>query len=588
MGYPYYCVSCGEKLNDRSETLVSLSWLAFNGNFDDIIEKAPVYITEPELKKIVPETGAEVNYELSLLEFLKVAYNESNYNLLDASKVSSAEEAFDIFRKTFSEAYALKQEKERNDDATDDFGTFDNNQFGQFGMKSSSESEKENKNKWMEKIEVPGFSKELIPQIVENFPSGICKCALRYDNANGGYFYTIQGRTGKAPRMGKAPYCVCPKCKKEVLSNAFKHRHVLVGLLGTQDVGKTCLIAALCSKLRSEGGSLDLPEKEKLPYVSDFLAEYENGYPLEKTRGLAHNLIHPSILRNDILWTFVDIPGEALYDAQGMKLDYASILDDPKIRMSMGCHIYIFCADSMTRDNSGNIINFKEIFEDYLDLSYGYNKSREKHFPILFALIKIDKEPSDYKKGKARDYQYSWNNSYYSKRFRLEYALINQIGKEENNSNLINIGEILSAHYYTPITCSAYGFATLEPEKVDKHKREWKENYLKNNPGTPEEKIPHPLYGNPIPRNLDLIIDWMDRIIGNKPIWEDSDYCSDLSKICRSEFHFDENLSKAIATMFSNPSETDNEWLDSLGRGIITIFKQKYLKAKYQKRNRNE
>ena len=539
----YYCVKCGEEIRPdqiAQKTMVSLSHAALDGANPSTIDRFPVYITREELEKLVNRTDENGRQYLLLNEYLEFAYNKVNQEYLfldETERVRDAKAAFEIYHERL---------RESEEEAQSDIEKID-------------ETEQE--------ILIPGFNETASAQIIKNFPNDVCYLVWRIDDING-YLYRLIEKPGALD--GITPFWVCASCKEEILGCAYNDRHILIGLLGFPSAGKTCLIAALCETLMKQGGILTLPKHHQLLY-EDLLADYRGGYTLAKTDALGVNTLRPSIRKDHVLWTFVDIPGEMFYTQINAGMDRRTLVRDKKMQMSLKCHAYILTADQEIAFDENTKSRVLDTFEQYLNFAEEFNTHVKKGMPLAFTLTKVD----EIKDGESKqNLPSSCITDNYPRRYQKELSIL-------RNKSIGSLLDTLSSNNYLfASTCAPYGFKPLDADNPDRsyfptrdHKKVWIENYLLNHPEILEENVPHPIYKETDPKSVDIIMEWLEKLFGIKAIPYDvengREERQDLSQISILDGHFDDVTASMITCMFCNPSASDANWFFAIDEGML-------------------
>ena len=539
--HSYFCVACGEEIKPDQiddKIMVSLSYAALDGASEGIINRFPVYITRKELVQLIERQDSNGRQFISLEEYLEFAYNRVNKNDLDDTRSIDAKTAIQVYRDS-KEDTSLENEEE--DEALED-----------------------------KEYQIPGFNETAIAQIVKNFPNEICYLDWKINETNG-YFFQLTEKYDAKKKI--TPCWVCAHCKEEILSCAFDYKHILIGLLGFASAGKTCLIAALCHTLLEQGGVLTATKKSQGEY-EDLLADYNGGYTLEKTDEHGYNTYHPSVQKDDILWTFVDIPGEVFFDNAQHGMDMEKLVSNPKLQMSLKCHAYILTADQEIADNGLKRSSALNTFESFINFAEEFNEFTKRGVPLVFALTKVDQvSPNE----EAKNLPSYCNQNSYPKRYRTELSIINNKGLSAF------VDTLAKKNYVFATTCAPYGFSPLATDDPARgvfltrdHKAAWIENYLRTNPEVAQANVPHPVYQHANPRNVLLIMEWLEKLFGVKPIVYDSEndlsQIKNLSQVSRYDGHFDDIMVSMIASMFCNPNEWDLRWYNTIGD--FSLFKR--------------
>lgn len=547
----YFCVSCGEEIKPEQiaqKTMVSLSYAALDGASETMIGKYPVYVRREELETLINRADPNGKQYLTLSEYLEFAYNRRNRNDLNDTKAEDAQTALRLYHES-KEAAAIETETDFDEDETGN------------------------------EIIVPGFNETVSAQIVKNFPNDICYLDWTISNTNG-YFYYLSEKPGARKLITR--FWVCEHCKEEILSCAFEYRHILIGLLGFPSAGKSCLIAALCHMLLEQGGILKVT-KSQIAY-EEILADFKGGYTLAKNDAAGFNTYHPSVLKENALWTFVDIPGEVFFEKAQAGMNLETLTSDPKMQMSLKCHAYILTADQDIVEDGIKRTNTLNTFEEYIHFAEKFNAFTKKGIPLVFALTKVD-EVKDAEQEKNLP-PYCIENSY-PKRYRTELSIINNKGL----SAFVNT--LSQKNYIFAVTCAPYGFPPLPSDNPQggyfptrDQKNTWIDNYLKEHPEILPENVPHPIYRTASPRNVWMIMEWLERLFGINSIPYDSENDQsekrDLSKVSIFDGHFEDVLVTMITCMFCNPSEWDSKWHNTIGElSIFKKLKQKMIIRKF-------
>lgn len=122
--------------------------------------------------------------------------------------------------------------------------------------------------------------------------------------------------------------CCCDKCRRPILWDLGAYRQKVVGILGTQAVGKTTYLMALTDavkelKFRELTITHDAsdPQWKRVEQENGMLWVYQNGFipqksPVEEGGAPALSFKIQRASRSEpVMYTLADIPGEAFYDA---------------------------------------------------------------------------------------------------------------------------------------------------------------------------------------------------------------------------------------------------------------------------------
>lgn len=547
----YFCVSCGEEIKPEQlayKTMVSLSYAALDGASDTTIDRIPVYVTRDQIEKLINRYDASGKQYLTLSEYLGFAYDSVNWKDLNESRAADAQTALEIYHESLEEA-ASAGYLDFDDDTSHD-------------------------------IIIPGFNETVTAQIMKNFPNDICFIEWKINDTNG-YFFHLTDKVDAKKKI--TPYWVCANCKEEILSCAFEYRHILIGFLGFASAGKTCLIAALCNTMLEQGGILIATKKSQGEY-QELLADFKGGYTLSKTEKGGFNTYHPSVQKDNVLWTFVDIPGEVFFTATEYGMDMEALTSDPKLQMSLKCHAYILTADQDIVNDGLKKSSALSTFEGFINFAEEFNDFTKKGVPLVFALTKVDQVSSVEETKNLPPYCVADS---YPKRYRTELSII-------NNKGLSTFVDTLSKkNYIFTTTCAPYGFPPLSADDPAKgyyptrdQKNAWIENYLKENPQEKLENVPHPVYQPAVSRNVGMIMEWLEKLFGVRAILFDSEgevsETRDVSQVSKYDGHFEDVLVTIITCMFCNPNEWDLKWYNTIGDfSLLKRMKQEKITRDY-------
>jgi len=125
--------------------------------------------------------------------------------------------------------------------------------------------------------------------------------------------------------------CCCGKCRRPISWEMGAYKQKVIGILGTQAVGKTTYLMALADvmpqvkfKNMSMVSAAD-PQWDRVKAKNGLLWKYQHGFSPEKTQvkeGAAPALTFKVKKNEDpepILYTLADIPGEVFYDSEHQK-----------------------------------------------------------------------------------------------------------------------------------------------------------------------------------------------------------------------------------------------------------------------------
>lgn len=570
MAKRYCCAACGRELTPGKYD-IDLSPLAFLGMLKGQSHaRKPIYISETQLESLI-ECGKrnEGIVEMSMEALLDYAYSEENQQWLEDSK-TNAEDALKVFKEILETRRKAKDKAKGGDEDEENSFALD------FLKKRKAIDDSDDEINRC----IPGFTKNMTAQVINNFPEGVARFKLESHEEYGIRFSHLS-YTGLA-KNGAGTGRRCPYCKAKILPDAFKKTQYLVGVVGFQKVGKSCLISALCNTLLNTGkaATLEMPQETwKVEYAAE-IERYRKGYVLSKTASSGVNTYNPSVVEENAIWTFVDVPGEAIQDPQTGDFNIDAVLN--RFKSILCCDAYIFCASyEMVAQESeqGQMISvFKSL------LSNLENQGR----PILFALTQEDEKIRDNGIGTKLADSGTLKNCLHAKYLyykETKFLL-------DKHRKLRGILETLAKDcYLTAITCSAYGF---EPSSEEDYQK-----YLMNPENNPSR--------SPEPKNISNIIDWVEKLYGVREVRPkgkiEEAVKLDGHALQRSEVHNTKEVCDYISWMFVNPSDLDKMYSEAFDDGfpgivklILLNSKQKLMKLKaklmkqlkQQKRQQNQ
>ncbi len=560
MAYRYCCPSCGREIKEE-EVAVNLAPLLFAGAKQEDISLAGVYIQQKSFVQRINQVEYNGKARLTFAEIFEIIYDEHNsvfhkdaFNseslFVEETKASNAKDAMDQFlvsvqkmknrpEQINSRLNEIREEKEQLEEKQRKKEEKKNNSFGSFSyidysteedvMESLKKEELSLKKELKEKtywrqVVIPGLNELLVKQLLENcndFQSAQAQddYAIVIEdllfNEDFGYTASVKGIAVE----GRGRFCPFCKGKGRILTEAFKRRQFVVGLVGTQNVGKSCLIASLVDFLmRTRNGALDMTnDKWDQLYRKQFLEPYRFGRETQKTFGGGDNCFNPSVRTPEgFIWTFVDVAGEAIQDKDTKKFSPQRIMQ--YFESVLRCDAYIFCVSKTSLSDAGAFGEIGTIFTQFLRML-----KPEKRNPVLLTLTQIDKSESVYRPiieipgCNSQEYVYMKESLFMVGEGVL--PIMQAIGEE---------------CYYTAFTTSAYGD---KPLPVDSSESQ-----------------------NNSPRNLDKVIEWVLRQYGLSPVNGYADASSitfDGSGLRRQTFHENGDIVRYISRMYLNPSEDD-------------------------------
>lgn len=542
----YCCAKCGAELN-KDEYMVNLAPLFFMGMSREGMV-VPVYISRTELDKLVAGKQDKEGYsklKLTPKQFLELAYGKDNEQYC-TDHPTSVEKALEVMETKLG-LRSVAKESERSEklasEATETTGTRPNVSI--FGSDDDIDTEPVN-----DTFRIPGFTEDMSAQVVSNFSKGNMDVRLKKDNEYGISFSNLSyiGEDNNGVGDGRR----CPYCKGKILKGAYDKTQFLIGIVGFQAVGKSCLIAALCDcllSIKGESPELAMPEESWEKDYNQELQNYRWGCTVNKTELNGKNTFNPSIITKDIIWTFVDVPGEAIQDPKTKKFNIDAVVN--RFKSIKRCDAYIFCASYGTIDKeneSGQVIN---VFGSVLDNVN--NKGR----PVLFVLTQEDEEVDKQIKGMDQRVQERWEtwdkltseetselkncvHNLYAYYKETKFVLL----KHSNAQQILE--RLATNNYITAITCSAYGFQPVKKCEAG------------------EERSPEP-------KNIQTIIEWVQKLYGMRAI--DNEEVMDGHMLQRSDMKRTEQECEYISRMFANPSDLDKEYYEGAAGGFLGKIK---------------
>lgn len=541
MSKRYCCAKCGAELKEN-EYVVNLAPLFFMGAGKGTI---PVYVSAAELGNLVSGKTTDkegfFKLQITLEKFFEYAYSEDNKRYLEENKSSAAEalEATEIklgLRTIVEEPKAEEKEETEKED----------NPFGDvfFGSRKPVPSESDD-----DTFCIPGFTPAMSVQALHNFKTGSMTVKLKRDKEYGFEFENLSSAEDHNRGAGDGRHC--PHCKGKILKGAYDKTQLLVGIVGFKQVGKSCLIAALCDYLLGKLGTLAMPEESWESAYETELGNYRRGCTVAKTQVSGENTYNPSVITEDAIWTFVDVPGEAIQDPDTNKFNKDAVLN--RFKSITCCDAYVFCADYRTITEEDQFNKMKDVFDSLL------NNVENKDRPVLFALTQEDVEiPSYYSIAPLPDALRNMKKEITDadaiatlvEAGGLKNCLHNHYLYYEETRFLLQkrpkaiavLNRLAENCYLTALSCSAYGF---DPVNDNKGKLE--------------------------PRNIDTIVEWVQRLYGMRSvsgIGED-DLILDGHMLQRNDSQRTVQECEYIARMFVNPSDLDKQYVEASASGFV-------------------
>ena len=587
--HSYHCVNCGALLTP-DDVVYDISGIAFFGALPGDYSQFPIYATKEKMETLFIWNESKGSSIITLFDWISMIYEQCDSVLDPGTREKDAETAY----RTFLDLLSKQKEQQ------------------EYVIGSA------------EVAIIPGLPDNLSRILVGNCAEEeVCRCTITYDKQ---YGYSILEFAGRVNVTSFSDHRRCRQCYAMLLERAFQCEHTLIGFIGFQRVGKTCLIAALCKYLdyAASGCQLLLFDSEEFIFRRE-MKKYLNGFSLHQTNSQGTNKINPTIYledgehRNRML-TFVDISGEAFDNDDGK---FNPSMMENNFRAIAECSLYVFCT---------SLFAFQEADFGSMQRSLGNfishitrTKAKAKPSPILVAVMQMDEQTNCVENRKdvpyLEDYLFSREYSqFYNVREseQLKAVYPNEAARKAIDSRLQSfLASVNATLYYTPITCSAYGRHPVDQTVVEKDDASIRrkidmavklrnpmqiviqpteeadailDRYQKAYGGYTEtieiikqskkegdhsvtvdykqksEDIQlvedSPLRFAPNPRNINLIYDWIMRMIGEREIPARSkdkaplpaNSCQQLSV---RDYHTNETEIHTIARMFVNPHKYD-------------------------------
>lgn len=618
--HEYHCVNCGAPLTP-DDIVFDISGIAFFGALPGDYSQFPIYANIEKMEALFSWDEGKGRSIITLFDWINMLYEQCGDKLDPGTREKNAESAY----RTYLDL--LKKQK-------------DQEEYGAISLQIAV---------------IPGLPDNLSRVLVDNCSEGeVCRCTIQYDKQYGYSILDFAGRSNTTYADHRR--CKHPQCHSMILERAFQCEHTLIGFIGFQKVGKTCLIAALCKYLdyAAPGCQLLLRDCEEA-YFRRELKSYLNGFTLKQTNIRGINKVNPTIYLEDgerpaRMLTFVDISGEAFNNDEGK---FNPELMENNFRAIAECSLYVFCTSLMAFEASdfgsmqlslGNFINH-----------ITRTGSRATPSPILIAVMQMDEPTTCVENRKDVPYldEYLYHREYnqiYNVREsdQLKALLPNESDRKLIDVRLQSLMKSVNAKlYYTSVTCSAYGRQPVDQVVVTRDDAPLKrrvdvaikngrpiqiiiqaveeadaifESYQQAYGNHPElveiikkdmdfngsiptdflgmngelQYIEHsPLRFKPNPRNVNLIFDWIMRMIGDREIPSRMKDRTPLPPMdCRHlsihDYHTSVTDIQVIARMFVNPHRFDRKFFRILQEpALFAVFhKRGYLaevaKAKLQ------
>lgn len=604
--HEYHCVNCGAPLTP-DDVVYDISGIAFFGALPGDYSQFPIYASKEKMEALFSWNEGKGRSIITLFDWITIIYEQCGDVLDPGTREKDAESAYRKFLDL------LKTQKEQEE-------------YGAISLQVAV---------------IPGLPDNLSRVLVNNCSEGeVCQCTIQYDRQ---YGYSILDFAGRPNRTSFSDHrrCKHSQCRSMLLERAFQCEHTLIGFIGFQKVGKTCLIAALCKYLDTAAPGCQLllrPNDE--PSFRREIRKYQNGFSLKKTQTDGILKVNPTIYLQDgdhaeRMLTFVDIAGEAFNNEQG-RFDPA--LMENNFRAIADCSLYIYCT-SLSAFASAEFGSMQRSLESFVKHLSRSNEKTEPG-PIMIAVMQMD-EPTTCIESKKdvpylEDYLfYREFNQIYNvcESDQLKSSFSSETDRRDIDTRLQSfLTSVNTMLYYTPITCSAYGRQPVNQINIvrmedDYHHEikvalqkcwpvqivinefdgnsikytEYKTAYgansdtieivtlapdgatnetqtaTSNNVVGREDQLydSSPLRFKPSPRNINLIYDWIMRMIGEREIPSRSKDKEPLPPMtCQHlsihEYHTNEIDVQAIARMFVNPHKYDIKFFKLVnGLGLL-------------------
>lgn len=156
--------------------------------------------------------------------------------------------------------------------------------------------------------------------------------------------------------------CCCDKCRRPIPWELGAYRQKIIGILGTQAVGKTTYLVALADvirelkfkKLTITHDSAD-PQWKRVEQENGLLWIYQNGFippksPVEEGGAPALSFkIQRTPQSEPVVYTLADIPGEAFYDAANAEYPQAMIDSIKRLLLASDSLILVVNEDQLQK-----------------------------------------------------------------------------------------------------------------------------------------------------------------------------------------------------------------------------------------------
>lgn len=427
--FTYHCVDCGALLTPE-DVVYDISEIAFFGALAGDYSQFPIFASKEKMEELFSWSGGKGISNITLLDWIRLIYGQCGDRLDPGTREKDADTAYDRFK----ELLARQKEQE------------------EYSFSS------------LQIAVVPGLPDNLSRILVGNCgDEEICRCTIALDTQ---YGYSIIDYAGRKNSTSFSDHRCCKQCRSMLLERAFQCEQTMVGFIGFQKVGKTCLIAALCKYLdyAAPGCQLLLRACDERSFRRE-IKRYQNGFSLKKTAADGLLKVNPTIYLQDgerpaRMLTFVDIAGEAFNNEEGR---FDPSLMENNFRAIADCSLYIFCT-SLSAFETAEFGSMQRSLENFVKhLSRASEKADPS--PIMVAVMQMD-EPTNCIENKkdvpfTEEYLYSRE---YNQIFNIrESDQLKTAVPDDGDRRLIDkrlqsfLASVSAMLYYTSITCSAYG-----------------------------------------------------------------------------------------------------------------------------------
>ena len=569
MGFVYYCVNCGAELRE-TEQQIDISELVYDGAIDSVLRKSTLFIPLSTLNGLMTVRGETFSNRtkvfITMKEVFQWAYAPANCENYKNNPASNYEEAYKLYENS------INQKEKKSSSALDDKSILQDGKTAYNDDLSSaisgnlvgiSEILEERLDTVVQdhirEVNLPGFSNDQKTQLLSNFSGDKCYFYLELSEECA-YQFQLE-KPGHNVRFIKEKYC--PNCHEDILEHAFRREHRLIGLFGFRAVGKSCLITAmvhyLTNELKEKKGHDHLIKKHRDEFELQLKKNYQQGRALATTQKNGTNTTNPSVLYNNVLWTFVDLCGEAIWNSQTNQTNPEIILQSFKALLK--CRIYLMCVSENVYMNDSKSAEMEKAIDFFFRF---ISRETKKLSPMMLLMTQVDEGIQD---DVFPDGERNYNSNEY--KYHKHYETL----MKRNLSSLIS--QVSEKVYLTPMVCSAYGTDPIP----------WKEDNVANMRGEDLQKK------EIFPKHIGDIIEWIEVICGDKPVckYNNTDEMCNCIELYREPQKYSEEESTgvskklfkhkqkrnhdvkamAIAKMFCNPMTEDNEKYEKISKSCI-------------------